>query len=215
MQLLTWECRIGLKLIESDIGSTRVGIGPENHPPRYQALSYVWGIPDKPDFVNDKTSTGTCSPGITYNLSNALRRLRNEVTPQMIWVDAICIDQGDSDEKYKQVHLMQSIYARANTVVGWLGQKSVGGRLASNTGVELGTEDGCDPNSASKIKYDTLSMINYFLMAPGTFEIRDSPSFGSGIPRQISECGSYGSICGETMQERNRGLDKWLLEGLE
>jgi hypothetical protein len=180
MQLLTWECRIGLKLIESDIGSKRVGIGPENHPPEYQALSYCWGD-----------------------------------TPQMIWVDAICIDQGDSDERYKQVHLMQSVYARANTVVVWLGQKSVGGRLASNTGVELGTEDGCDPNSTSKIKYDTLSMINYFLMAPGTFEIRDSPSFGSGIPRQISECGPYGSICGEIMQERNSGLEKRLLERLK
>lgn len=38
-----------------------------------------------------------------------------------IWIDAICINQDDVDEKSAQVSLMDVIYSRASFVIAWLG----------------------------------------------------------------------------------------------
>jgi hypothetical protein len=38
-----------------------------------------------------------------------------------IWVDAICINQDDEDEKMAQILLMKDIYSHAETVYIWLG----------------------------------------------------------------------------------------------
>ncbi|KAI1141518.1 heterokaryon incompatibility protein-domain-containing protein [Hypoxylon sp. FL0543] len=41
---------------------------------------------------------------------------------QPIWVDAICINQQNIDEKNRQIPLMRSIYSLASTTVAWLGK---------------------------------------------------------------------------------------------
>ncbi|KAK4149546.1 heterokaryon incompatibility protein-domain-containing protein [Chaetomidium leptoderma] len=38
-----------------------------------------------------------------------------------IWVDALCINQGDPAEKNKQIHMMQEIFTKAGCVFSWLG----------------------------------------------------------------------------------------------
>lgn len=40
---------------------------------------------------------------------------------ELIWIDAICINQADIDEKGTQVSMMDLIYSRASFVVAWLG----------------------------------------------------------------------------------------------
>jgi hypothetical protein len=40
----------------------------------------------------------------------------------VLWVDAICIDQGSAAEKSTQVPLMDKIYAAASRVIIWLGE---------------------------------------------------------------------------------------------
>lgn len=45
-----------------------------------------------------------------------------EYRRQWLWVDAICIDQENSDEKAIQVALIGEIFANADAVVVWLGQ---------------------------------------------------------------------------------------------
>jgi hypothetical protein len=42
--------------------------------------------------------------------------------PFAIWIDAICIDQGDEDEKMQQIPLMGDVYSKAATVYVWLGE---------------------------------------------------------------------------------------------
>jgi Heterokaryon incompatibility protein (HET) len=59
---------------------------------------------------------------ITVNLDAALRRLRLPDQPRLLWVDAICINQGDIIERSRQVRIMRDIYANAKTVVVWLGE---------------------------------------------------------------------------------------------
>ena len=45
---------------------------------------------------------------------------------RVIWVDAICINQNDLAERKHQVELMASTYAKARSVILWLGVKADG-----------------------------------------------------------------------------------------
>jgi hypothetical protein len=58
---------------------------------------------------------------ITRNLDIALRHLRSRSEPRSIWVDAICINQKDNQEKSEQVASMFAIYDLARRVLMWLG----------------------------------------------------------------------------------------------
>lgn len=88
--------------------------------PDYEALSYAWGS------QNDKIGTvsleGKPFP-VTSNLEDALHHLRGEEEPRMLWVDALCINQIDDEEKSHQVRQMKSIYQFATRVVIWLGKE--------------------------------------------------------------------------------------------
>ncbi|EUC47207.1 hypothetical protein COCMIDRAFT_52629, partial [Bipolaris oryzae ATCC 44560] len=99
-----------------------------NSAPPYEALSYTWG---------DEESTCRISlDGLPFdirpNLRNALRRLRQSSSTRTIWIDAICINQNNKDEKSIQVPLMRNIYTRAERVIAWLGEEMVDSAVALN-----------------------------------------------------------------------------------
>jgi hypothetical protein len=88
--------------------------------PSYAALSYVWGNPQV-------TNTARCNGrlvNITINLKAALKRLRHPSETVPCWVDALCINQSDIDERNKQVMLMGSIYSQALNVAIYLGEEN-------------------------------------------------------------------------------------------
>jgi hypothetical protein len=60
---------------------------------------------------------------ITYNLHEVLNRFRELTKPRLLWVDAICIDQGSIPERNRQVALMGRIYMQAAEVLIYLGQE--------------------------------------------------------------------------------------------
>lgn len=67
--------------------------------PDYEALSYVWGSPERiePILVHhdgDDTQEGHVLP-ITGNLAIALPFLRHPSEKRVLWIDAICINQDD------------------------------------------------------------------------------------------------------------------------
>jgi len=87
--------------------------------PEYEALSYTWGEskPAETILLNGEPFA------IQENLYNALDNLRpTGDRPRMLWADAICIDQGNLEERKRQVGLMDYIYTRASTVLIWLGR---------------------------------------------------------------------------------------------
>ncbi|KAL4896928.1 heterokaryon incompatibility protein-domain-containing protein [Aspergillus ambiguus] len=86
----------------------------------YEALSYVWGGTDNPQtiFIDDQYLT------VTANLREALLHLRDSMIERAMWIDAICINQGDLKERGEQVQLMAKIYSNAARVIVWLGQPS-------------------------------------------------------------------------------------------
>lgn len=55
------------------------------------------------------------------NLSLALRHLRLETRPRTLWIDALCINQADEDEKRMQIQRMDWVYANASPIIVWLG----------------------------------------------------------------------------------------------
>ncbi|TGO15317.1 hypothetical protein BTUL_0041g00010 [Botrytis tulipae] len=72
----------------------------------YEAVSYVWGDPDNTlsIFVDKRQFQ------VTVNLHAALLRLRDHSFERILWVDAICINQNNNDERRQQVQLMARIY---------------------------------------------------------------------------------------------------------
>ncbi len=83
----------------------------------FTALSYTWGDPK----ICKAILVGGQIFEVTVNLFDALRHLRSSQDTQTLWVDAVCINQGDTDERSKQVLRMRDIYTFANTVEVWLG----------------------------------------------------------------------------------------------
>ncbi|KAN0114565.1 Heterokaryon incompatibility protein (HET) domain containing protein [Hyaloscypha variabilis] len=84
---------------------------------KYEALSYSWGTPDSFDlkiWVND------CHFAVRQNLYCALTALRT-TGDRYLWIDALCINQDDSNEKGHQVGMMDLIYEKAEQVLVWLG----------------------------------------------------------------------------------------------
>jgi hypothetical protein len=85
--------------------------------PEYLALSYTWGSPDDTAIIR-------CDDGylrIPSNLYHALLRLRLPAPHyRKVWADAICINQGDIQERVQQVQIMRQIFAHATLVTIWL-----------------------------------------------------------------------------------------------
>lgn len=90
----------------------------EQHP--FEALSYVWGSPEKKCSIIIESST----LHITSNLHTALSHLRHSSIERLLWVDAVCINQTDDREKEQQIGLMYEIYSCANCVLVWLGEET-------------------------------------------------------------------------------------------
>ncbi|KUJ13955.1 uncharacterized protein LY89DRAFT_753346 [Mollisia scopiformis] len=58
---------------------------------------------------------------VTTNLQLALQYLRQNSRVRTLWIDALCTNQRNEDEKMIQIQRMEWIYANASLVVVWLG----------------------------------------------------------------------------------------------
>lgn len=93
----------------------------------FEALSYVWGDSSISHRIYI-TPTAAVQEllgflDVTENLFAALLRLRDRALPRTMWVDAICINQDDLDERASQVGFMAKIYSHALRVIVWLGEE--------------------------------------------------------------------------------------------
>jgi hypothetical protein len=90
--------------------------------PEYYALSYVCGTGPYEHEVTINNALFKVKP----NLHTALRRLQSYFRSAgtlrvLIWIDAICINQDDADEKAKQIQGMHGVFSKAETVLIALG----------------------------------------------------------------------------------------------
>ncbi|KAI0123070.1 heterokaryon incompatibility protein-domain-containing protein [Xylariales sp. AK1849] len=92
----------------------------------YCALSYVWG--DESPTV--EVVLGGNPVSIRRNLYEALIQVLQNGLKHEIWVDAICIDQVNLEEKSWQVNQMGDIFSQAIMVYAWLGPATDDSELA-------------------------------------------------------------------------------------
>ncbi|SPO07052.1 uncharacterized protein DNG_09746 [Cephalotrichum gorgonifer] len=87
----------------------------------FSALSYLWGDDTNMTeiHVNDRPFS------LRHNLHAALETLRRNSVGSWLWIDSICINQADLEEKSWHINDMRNIYSRADVVYMWLGPGSV------------------------------------------------------------------------------------------
>ena len=117
----------------------------EEEVPWYEALSYVWGSAEHPTPIYVATpNEPQTTLLVTQNLGVALRYLRLADQTRVMWIDAICIDQTNNEEKGLQVALMGEIYRRATRVVAWLGPQENESDRAMECMLRLGSQIDVD-----------------------------------------------------------------------
>jgi hypothetical protein len=109
-------------------------MGPdrESRDVKYEALSWRWS-----DEINSPFSIIVYSEDgkiykkrVSETLILALIYLRGSTTDRVLWIDAICINQKDEEERSYQVSMMSLVYARARQVCVWLGEDDADTRKA-------------------------------------------------------------------------------------
>ncbi|KAK7178212.1 HET domain-containing protein [Paraphaeosphaeria sporulosa] len=117
-----------MRLFTVDVGSTDL---------QYEALSYTWGGQSD---VKYYVYVNGFKQSVTPNLHSALSSLRHPSRGRMLWVDSICINQADVQERFHQVSLMARIYTSASKVIVYLGAATP----ATDTLFKMDKEDDKD-----------------------------------------------------------------------
>ncbi|KAH8589916.1 heterokaryon incompatibility protein-domain-containing protein, partial [Bisporella sp. PMI_857] len=83
--------------------------------PQYQALSYTWG---KATDGFNRIYIDSETVEVRANLYEALKSLRPPLGPERnLWIDSLCINQADDQERSQQVGRMSEIYSQAGEVL--------------------------------------------------------------------------------------------------
>ncbi|KAM0139052.1 hypothetical protein ACHAP3_003320 [Botrytis cinerea] len=138
------ECRLHIYPLEKSNKATHI----------YQALSYVWGISEtfQSVIIDEKPLL------VTANLHAALLQLRDRTFERIIWVDAICINQKDEEEKSHQIGLMAKIFGLADRVIVYLGEAADDSDQALK--IIRGVEDEfMDPSSSKENEKGILELL--------------------------------------------------------
>ena len=139
--------------------------------PSYKALSYVWGDPSP---TRNIYIEGKPYP-VTKNCYAALACLRHQTTQLTLWIDAICINQGDPEERNQQVNMMVDIYATAEETLIWMGFNNTTWKEASCLGrlrtiEKLVVTTIIDLTSSSDLE-DSKARYNAILMEPAKISV--------------------------------------------
>lgn len=87
--------------------------------PIYDALSYYWGAPSE--------TRAVLVDGTEVHVRKTLHRFLECLTAclpmgsRLVWIDALCINQEDVEERSWQVSLMSDIFGLAENTYAWLG----------------------------------------------------------------------------------------------
>ncbi|KAK5657173.1 hypothetical protein OQA88_3230 [Cercophora sp. LCS_1] len=85
----------------------------------YEAISYTW---DGNVTTSEISLNGEPFP-TTTKVQQLLRALASATTAKRVWIDFICINQSDTNEKSQQVDMMKDIFEGAHRVTAWLGHQ--------------------------------------------------------------------------------------------
>jgi hypothetical protein len=87
----------------------------------FDALSYVWGSQDETFLLSLDEKFLRVHHNLYAALPYLVNRGKQGTCMRPIWIDAICINQEDEEEKSEQIASMHRIYRQAEKVWVWLG----------------------------------------------------------------------------------------------
>ncbi|KAH7075155.1 hypothetical protein FB567DRAFT_610726 [Paraphoma chrysanthemicola] len=119
--------------------------------PEFTALSYAWNA----DGGSTHVLCEMFRLKVTRNCARALHRIRDREGKERslrLWVDAICIDQGQSEqasrEKTQQIQIMGDVYQKATEVIAWVGEHENKSRYICDIITTIGETIDRSPNDA-------------------------------------------------------------------
>ena len=146
------------------LGSESLDFSIERHHrerlPSFVALSYTWGddAPRHPVRLNGKRFW------VRRNLLAFFERAVEHPEWDLMWVDALCIDQSNIQERNEQVSSMAGLYKQAERVVAWLGEPQGNTRSLTPSRsllpleLGIGRADSTAPEHLAKL--DLLDIVN-------------------------------------------------------
>ncbi|KAL7897449.1 heterokaryon incompatibility domain-containing protein [Trichoderma sp. SZMC 28014] len=124
----------------------------------FAALSYVWG--DVKDPIEISMNGSSCMIG--HSLFTALRQLSDNGMQGWLWIDALCIQQSDQEEKTHQVQQMRTIFRQAERVFSWLGPGTPSTDKAMEFASRIGPRALSFGNSLFAFHFPLKKLRNYF-----------------------------------------------------
>jgi hypothetical protein len=97
----------------------------------YEALSWRWGDETHGPYAVMILKDGALyKKKVSETLGLAMKYLRSETKERIIWIDAICINQNDHEERSSQVAMMSLLYSGADQVCVWIGDDDEESKIA-------------------------------------------------------------------------------------
>lgn len=96
---------------------------PLHNGPKYHALSYCWGSSSRSTAIQCNGTSLTITPILSEALQHVFELSLNGV--EWLWVDQICINQADLQERGSQVDMMKEIYKISERTIIWLGSSTL------------------------------------------------------------------------------------------
>ena len=105
-------------------------LGSPGAPKEYEALSWSWGRVPWDSKIQIHENGESFYFEATESLVDALKALRRKRRNRVLWIDVVCINQREPDEKNQQVSMMSEIYGQARNVCVWLGKEDEDSKVA-------------------------------------------------------------------------------------
>jgi hypothetical protein len=129
----------------------------------YEALSWCWGTESNDHAIMIHRGKGIYRFAATRELSLALKYLRLSNRDRTLWIDAICINQKNHEERNHQVQMMSMIYSLAKQVCVWLGEDNDDSTTAikfiEDEIMKLENFDSISSNRKNALKWQSLLML--------------------------------------------------------
>ncbi len=114
-----WQGRVPRgKLLVVDLDSNDI--------PSFDVISYLWGSPDgsnEPTSIRCGGKILKTPPNLIPALTSVLHQNR-QPKHQLLWIDAVCINQSDSSEKASQLSMMPRVMSMAKSVILYVNKES-------------------------------------------------------------------------------------------
>jgi len=71
----------------------------------------------------DRTGSREGQLYLTKSASDAMKAVRSRDSFRRVWIDVVCIDHSNLDEKNHQARVAGAVFSRARTIIVWLGEQ--------------------------------------------------------------------------------------------